>query len=438
MYPAGGGSGAGGIPSIPGDPGSLSSAAARLGATASAVRDWGSQLGSVASGLSGATWSGQGAVSFATCISRLEADHRSASAALADASSALSAYAAVMAECQAKVRAAQSQVVQAQAGASSALSQLNSQPLPPHDPGAAAARSYAASNIQNSMDQEIGLATSAAQAAWDQFEAAAARAAGQIASAIPSWSSISKDIGWLNDKAGFGLVPLGLGFLAPLGRAFVKGMQTGQVLDEYGDGWVAERMAPYTEMLDSGQIGAGEYEELEAAVMDRVAGVKMLFGKAAVDDIAAGGITPEMPFSGALTAGSRVLGGAAVGSDIAEIISPDDSGAVRGVDRGMAAANGVLSLDTAAGGAITETVGGVIGVDLTTGWVPVAGQVVLAGTALYLAGDWAYNNVKWFHDGVDDAGHALADAGEGIAHGAEDVGSGIAHGAEDVAHFFGL
>ncbi len=122
------------------------------------------------------------------------------------------------------------------------------------------------------------------------------------------------------------------------------------------------------------------------------------------------------------------MAGAAVVSDAAEIISPDDSGSVRAVDRGMAAANGVVSADAMLGGAGTEALGGALGiVDVSTSWIPVAGQVVLAGTALYLAGDWAYNNVKWFHNGVDDVGHDLADAGDGVAH-----------GAEDVAHFFGL
>jgi uncharacterized protein YukE len=426
MYPSAGGSTAGGIPSIPGEPGTLSGAAARLGAAASAVRDWGSQLGSSTSGLSGTTWSGQGAVSFAACVSSLQADHRSAAGALAEASSALSSFAAVLAECQAKVKAAQSQVAQAQASASLATSQLNSQPLSPHDPGAAAARSYAESNIESAMQQEVGLAVSSAQAAWDQYEAAAARAAGQIGSAIPSWSSVSKEIGWLNDKAGFGLVPLGLGFLAPLARAGVRWGQTGSLIRAFRPGWSED-----PDNIPMQDADPYLYEQSEAIAEQLFAhdGVR-LFGSGGLDDL---------PFAAQLAGASRFLAGAAVVSDVAEIISPDDSGAVRGLDRGMAAANGVVSADAMLGGMGTDALGGALGiVDVSTSWIPVAGQVVLAGTALYLAGDWAYNNVKWFHDGVDDVGHDLADAGEGIAQGAEDVGSGIAHGADDVAHFFGL
>jgi hypothetical protein len=48
-----------------------------------------------------------------------------------------------------------------------------------------------------------------------------------------------------------------------------------------------------------------------------------------------------------------------------------------------------------------------------------------------LAGDWAYNNVTWFHDGIDDAGHT-------VAHLGDDIGHDIGRAGENVAHFFGL
>jgi uncharacterized protein YukE len=431
MLSADGGSGAGGIPNIPGDPGALSGAASRLGAASDAVRDWGSQLGSATSGLSGSTWSGQGAVSFASCVSALQANHRSAAAALADASSALSTYAGVLAECQAKVKAAQAQVVNAQASASSAMAQLTSQPLSPHDPGAAAARAYAEANVQSSMNQEIGLAVGAGQAAWDQFEAAAARAAAQIGSAIPSWSSISKEIGWLNDKAGFGLVPLGVGFLVPLARAGLRWAQTDSVIEAAKAQWRDENLGPIERSYESGEMSDLEYEAAVARYEQNEAIASSLFEHDATRLFGSGGLD-DLPFGAALGGVSRVLAGASVASDVAEIISPDDSGAVRAVDRGMAAANGVVSADAMLGGAGTDALGGALGiVDVSTSWVPVAGQVVLAGTALYLAGDWAYNNVKWFHDGIDDVGHGVEDAGKDVYH-------GITHGISDVAHFFGL
>jgi Proteins of 100 residues with WXG len=428
MFPSNGGSTAGGIPSIPGDPGSLFGAASRLGATASAVSDWGSQLCSITSGLAGTNWSGQGAVSFASCSSALQANHRSAAGALTEAATALSTFASVLADCQASVTAAQAQVTDAQMAASSAMTQLNAQPISPHDPAAATARTYSEAAVQSSLEQSISAAMSSAEVAWSRYEAAAARAAAQIGSAIPSWSAMAEKIGWLNDKAGFGLVPAGLGFLVPLARAGVRYLQTDNAIAEAMPGWEQENLGSFEEMFETGQMSDVEFAAKVQAYADSLQIVKVLFNQAAVHDVGAGGITPEMRFSSPLTATSRFMAGAAVVSDIATVVRPDDDGAAGWVDRSMAGVNGVASLDAAAGGAGTEALGGVLGiVDVSSSWIPVAGQVVLAGTALYLAGDWAYNNVKFFHDGINDVGHGLADAGEGIAH-----------GVSDVAHFFGL
>ena len=428
MFPSDGGSATGGIPSIPGDPGSLYGAASRLGATASAINDWGSQLGSITSGLAGTNWSGQGAVSFASCASALQANHRSASGALTEAATALSAFASILADCQASVRAALAQLTDAQLAASSAMTQLSAQPISPHDPAAATARAYSEAAVQSSLEQSISAATSSAEAAWSRYEAAAARAAAQIGSAIPSWSAVAEKIGWLNDKAGFGLVPAGVGFLVPLARAGVRYLQTDNAVEAALPRWEQENLSSFEEMFESGQLSDLDFAARVQSYTDNLQIVKALFSRGAVQDIASGGITPEMRFATPLTAASRFMAGAAVVSDVATIIKPDDQGAAGWVDRSMAGVNGVVSLDAAAGGAGTEALGGVLGiVDVSSSWIPVAGQVVLAGTALYLAGDWAYNNVKFFHDGVDDVGHGLAD-----------VGDGIAHGASDVAHFFGL
>ena len=279
------------------------------------------------------------------------------------------------------------------------------------------------------------MAVAGAQAAWDQYEAAAARAAAQMANALPSWSAIAEKIGWLNDKAGFGLVPVGVGFLAPLARAGARWAGTDRAIEGALAQWRAENLAPWEEAFEAGDVspleyaaGVGQYAEYEQVA-------RALFARGAIQDIAAGGITPDIRFATQLTGASRFMAGAAVVSDVATIIKPDDSGAAGWVDRGMAGANGVVSADAVFSGAGSEAIGGALGIiDVSSSWIPVAGQVVLAGTALYLAGDWAYNNVKWFHDGVDDVGHGIADAGEGLVH----DGEGLVHGAENVAHFFGL
>ena len=274
-----------------------------------------------------------------------------------------------------------------------------------------------------------------AQAAWDQYEAAAARAAAQIGNSLPIWSSVAEKIGWLNDKAGFGLVPVGVGFLAPLARAGARWISTDRAIEGALAQWRVENLGPWEEAFEAGDISAAEFTARVSQYGEYEQIARALFSRGAIQDIAAGGITPDLRFATPLAAASRFMAGAAVVSDMATIIKPDDGGAAGWVDRGMAGANGVVSADAVFSGAGSEAIGGVLGiVDVSSSWIPVAGQVVLAGTALYLAGDWAYNNVKWFHTGVDDIGHGIVDAGEGLVH----DGEGLVHGADDVAHFFGL
>jgi hypothetical protein len=42
--------------------------------------------------------------------------------------------------------------------------------------------------------------------------------------------------------------------------------------------------------------------------------------------------------------------------------------------------------------------------------VPVAGEVIMIGTGLYLGGDWLYNHWSPFHDAMDTAGHGISTA----------------------------
>ena len=157
------------------------------------------------------------------------------------------------------MRTAQAQVAQAQSSATSALTLLNAQPLPAHDPAATSQRAYSEAAVQNGLQQELGTAMAGAQAAWDQYEAAAARAAAQMANAVPSWSAIAEKIGWLNDKAGFGLVPVGVGFLAPLARAGVRWAGTDRAIEGALAQWRAENLAPWEEAFEAGDISAAEY-----------------------------------------------------------------------------------------------------------------------------------------------------------------------------------
>ena len=437
MFPSDGGSGAGGIPSIPGDPGTLSGAAARLGAAASAVRDWGSQLGSVTSGLSGTTWSGQGAMSFR--LVRLAARSgpqfgggRAGRRLFGPVGFRLRA--GRMPGCG---QAAQVQVAQAQSSATSALSLLNAQPVPAHDPAAASQRAYSEAAVQNSLQQEIGVAVAGAQAAWDQYEAAAARAAAQIGQRPPQLVASSGKIGWLNDKAGFGLVPVGVGFLAPAGpgRGSLDRDRSG---DRGRPGPMASgKPGPMGRSVRGRRhfsAGVRGQESASTANMNKWPG--RCSARGAIQDIAAGGITPDIRFATQLAGASRGLWPGRLSfrtwppSSSRTTVAPP--GGSTGAWPGPTGWSAPTPCSAGPGARLSVVPSG--SSTFRRAGFPWPARWCLAGTALYLAGDWAYNNVKWFHDGVDDIGHGIADAGEGLVH----DGEGLVHGAEDVAHFFGL
>jgi hypothetical protein len=113
-----------------------------------------------------------------------------------------------------------------------------------------------------------------------------------------------------------------------------------------------------------------------------------------------------------LTRGANIWRGIGMGSDVLGIagdvyteIKPEDSGAMSWVDRGVAGVNMGLS------GADLLGLAGV------TAEVPVAGQVILVGTGLYIGGDYLYHHWKPFHDVCNDVGHATVSVAKGIWHG---------------------
>ena len=48
---------------------------------------------------------------------------------------------------------------------------------------------------------------------------------------------------------------------------------------------------------------------------------------------------------------------------------------------------------------------GLIALNASLDWIPVAGEVVMIGTGVYLAGDFLYHHWKPFHDIANDIGH---------------------------------
>lgn len=122
-----------------------------------------------------------------------------------------------------------------------------------------------------------------------------------------------------------------------------------------------------------------------------------------------------------LARGGNLLHGIAVGSDVLGIAGdaytlakPEDSGVMGNVDRGVAAVN--------AGASAADGTYAVLGMlNMTTDEIPVAGEVVMVGSGLYLGGDYLYHHWQPFHDVCNNVGHATASVAKGIWHGVTSI-----------------
>jgi hypothetical protein len=107
---------------------------------------------------------------------------------------------------------------------------------------------------------------------------------------------------------------------------------------------------------------------------------------------------------------SSTLGGLGLVADAGTVISPQNRGTLGWVDRGAAGVNGFW-----------------ITADLVTGEIPVAGEVMLAATGMYLAGDFLYQHWTPFRNLANYVGHANVEM-------ADDDGHAIVKAAEEVGH----
>ena len=117
------------------------------------------------------------------------------------------------------------------------------------------------------------------------------------------------------------------------------------------------------------------------------------------------GVAPEGLAGIFDTIGKFALPIAAVG-DILTIADSKSSG----LDRGLSGANLVGMAAAGAGTAVGETALGLVGLNAAADWIPVAGEVVMAGTALYLAGEWAYTHREEIANAARATGRAIGDA----------------------------
>jgi hypothetical protein len=96
---------------------------------------------------------------------------------------------------------------------------------------------------------------------------------------------------------------------------------------------------------------------------------------------------------------SYTLSGLGLVADAGTIISPQDQGAMGLADRGVAVVNGAL-----------------ITADLVMAEIPGVGEVAMAATGLYLAGDFLYHHWTPFRDVANDVGHATVKVADEAGH----------------------
>lgn len=98
---------------------------------------------------------------------------------------------------------------------------------------------------------------------------------------------------------------------------------------------------------------------------------------------------------------SYTLAGLGIVADMGTLISPQDSGALGWVDRSAGLVNGSL-----------------LSADLVMAELPVVGDVAIAATGIYLAGDYLYHHWTPFHDVANDVGHATVKVADNVGHAA--------------------
>jgi hypothetical protein len=124
----------------------------------------------------------------------------------------------------------------------------------------------------------------------------------------------------------------------------------------------------------------------------------------------------------AVRSASTALGVLGIAGDVTDMISPQNKGALGWADRGVAATNaGFLTAD-------------LVGADLVMDAIPGLGEVAIAATGLYLAGDFLYQHCTPFHDVANDVGHATVTAVKDTGHAADVAATDIGHGASSAWH----
>lgn len=280
-----------------------------------------------------------------------------------------------------------------------------------HDPLMASARAAAESSVTEHLHErlaEVARLDMEAELCQRDAETAYRARASQASDGLRGLEQ--QVLGVLGDLFnGASVVSVGLATRA-LARAARLPGELDQLAEETIGGYAAEL---------EGQVAAGEISQAQAEfeLSRRVKNFELAreaFQSQQAEETARGGVDALGPAAGPV---GDALGWLGVAGDIFGIIDPPQRhGAWSVIDRSAAAVNG---LDVAA----FTFAPGLLGLDAATGWIPVAGQVIVVATSAYLVGATLYATWRPFRRVVNDVGR-------GIEH----VASAVGHATAELAH----
>ncbi len=436
--------------SIPGDPGAIRAAVAQLQAVAGSLGHVQATTTSAAGGVEG-TWRGEAAAAFQGTARSTTVGLHSLAAGATTAATALATFATVLEQAQAKA-----------AQATSALT------------GAGSAYNQAMQATTNLTGNAVTKATDAAQSAYTsavgQADALAASARLEVANAARIAGATLATVGGDVSRSSLHEVADELGgpgtALSVLGLE-QQGMSWAKIVQAYNavksvdpaklkaaDPEEFEKFETMTKDLEDGDMtGLHQLIQMQDNVMNNALnGAKDAAVPGAGDSSAANAADAAEGGNSLLDTLGKVGLGLAVVGDVDTLFLNKDA---NGLDKGMAGAN-LAGIAAVEGG---SEVAALVGLNAAADAIPIVGEVVIAGTAVYFAQEWArahWDDIKnWSADavnGIEDAGkwtetqlnnlnnlvdHTVTTGAKDLVHVGEQAGHDIASAGSTLVHVGG-
>lgn len=423
MLASDGGGGGGGSPFTPppGNPAGIHAAATALATQASAIGDLAAETHKRGDATtSAAQWQGDSATAFTGVVSAVSSVAGKAEAPTSSLVGVIHTYADALDTAQKKIAAAALSYTTAQTKANETADAVNANPNRTQaDVDAANTTVQGYQKTMTGAEDDVTSAWKVFYAARDKTVKDASGFGGDLHAGAGGASSLETLKG-INEKfhAVWDLTPADylLGEKLAEAASALPGVSKGAASAQAAAEALSSRVSALQALKDVGFASDANIAEL--ATLSKTADAA-----AANASSLAKGAGDLSLFTKGMTGLTSALGVTAIAGDVFTMISPEDSGALGWVDRGAAATNAALV------GTDLAMTAGVFGAEAT---IPVAGEVLMVGTAAYLAGDYLYHHWAPFRNLCNTVGDGTVSVLKDVGQGAEDFGKGVANVASDV------